>query len=257
MASTYQIKRNGNAISWYQGRDYAIVIQDTYSGYSPIISAKTTAGDWSLGPYSNNILYLTYFTDTKHNSQNNVPETQFTWSPDGAYSMGGALSVGGNASITGTTSLSSTLSVSGATTMSSTLTVNSTSLFKGDISLNDSASITHLKIGGGIYWDPKVESASDPSDAASITVVKSGVAGGTTLVIAQLNDAADTIQFSTHANASLYHNSNVILSGGNTYWGTAKVLNANETAKVVQPLVINGTSKDLLLSTYDDWEVID
>jgi hypothetical protein len=43
--------------------------------------------------------------------------------------------------------------------------------------------IKRLSIGGGIYWNPNVESASDSSDAASITLVKSGVAGGTTLVL--------------------------------------------------------------------------
>ena len=77
--------------------------------------------------------------------------------------------------------------------------------------------IKHLSIGGGIYWNPDVESATDGSDAASITLVKSGVAGGTTLVLSQMNDANDTIQFKTSTTAKLYHNSYPILTTQNTY----------------------------------------
>ena len=77
--------------------------------------------------------------------------------------------------------------------------------------------IKHLSIGGGIYWNPNVESASDSTDAASITVVKSGVAGGTTLVLSQMNDTNDTIQFETNTAARLYHNSYPILTTQNTY----------------------------------------
>lgn len=77
--------------------------------------------------------------------------------------------------------------------------------------------IKHLSIGGGIYWNPYVESATDGSDAASITLVKSGVAGGTTLVLSQMNDANDTIQFKTNTAAKLYHNSYPILTTQNTY----------------------------------------
>lgn len=77
--------------------------------------------------------------------------------------------------------------------------------------------IKHLSIGGGIYWNPNVESATDGSDAASITLVKSGVAGGTTLVLSQMDDANDTIQFKTSTAAKLYHNSYPILTTQNTY----------------------------------------
>ena len=77
--------------------------------------------------------------------------------------------------------------------------------------------IKNLSIGGGIYWNPNVESASDGTDAASITVVKSGITGGTTLVLSQMNDTEDTIQFKTDAAARLYHNSYPILTTQNTY----------------------------------------
>lgn len=78
-----------------------------------------------------------------------------------------------------------------------------------------SNSITNLGVGGGIYWNPYVESSSDGTDAASIYVKSSGVAGGTTLVISQQNDSNDTIQFVTNSGATLYHNSNAILTSGN------------------------------------------
>lgn len=77
-------------------------------------------------------------------------------------------------------------------------------------------SIKNLAIGGGIYWDPHVESATDASDAASITVVKEGIAKGTTLILSQMNEATDTIQFKTNIAARLYHNTNVILTSQDT-----------------------------------------
>lgn len=87
----------------------------------------------------------------------------------------------------------------------------------GDIGLLNVGSIKDLAIGGGIYWNPYVESSTDSSDAASITVVKSGVAGGTTLVLSQMNNSNDTIQFKTSGSARLYHNSYPILTTQNTY----------------------------------------
>lgn len=93
--------------------------------------------------------------------------------------------------------------------------------------------IKHLSIGGGIYWNPNVESASDGSDAASITLVKAGVAGGTTLVLSQMNDADDTIQFRTNGSARLYHNSYPILTTQNTYVSNNKgYINGTEITQV-------------------------
>lgn len=93
--------------------------------------------------------------------------------------------------------------------------------------------IKHLSIGGGIYWNPNVESASDGSDAASITLVKAGVAGGTTLVLSQMDDASDTIQFKTNTAARLYHNSYPILTTQNTYVSNNKgYINGTEITQV-------------------------
>lgn len=77
--------------------------------------------------------------------------------------------------------------------------------------------IKNLSVGGGIYWNPYAESNTDNTDVASITLDRQGVAGGTTLIISQMNDAIDTIQFKTHTDSRLYHNSYPILTTQNTY----------------------------------------
>lgn len=91
---------------------------------------------------------------------------------------------------------------------------SSQTLYATNIQTNN---IKNLSIEGGIYWNPYVESASDNTDAASITLVRQGVAGGTTLVLSQMNDTNDTIQFKTNTAARLYHNSYPILTTQNTY----------------------------------------
>ena len=102
---------------------------------------------------------------------------------------------------------------------------------RGDTKIT--GSIRDLAIGGGIYWNPYVESTTDSSDVASITVVKSGVAGGTTLVLSQMNDFNDTIQFKTNTAAKLYHNSYPILTTQNTYVSNNKgYINGTEITQV-------------------------
>lgn len=82
-----------------------------------------------------------------------------------------------------------------------------TFLFTGmsTIDLNKTASIKNLAVGGGIYWNPYVESAGDGSDAASITVIAHGAADGTELRIQQQNDANDIINLVV--NNSIFLNS--------------------------------------------------
>lgn len=101
--------------------------------------------------------------------------------------------------------------------------------------------IKNLSIGGGIYWNPYVESASDGTDTASITLVKSGVAGGTTLVLSQMNDTNDTIQFQTNGSARLYHNSYPILTTQNTYVSNNKgYINGTEITQVNNANLLDG-----------------
>ena len=111
--------------------------------------------------------------------------------------------------------------------------------------------IKHLSIGGGIYWNPYVESASDDSDSASITLVKSGVAGGTTLVLSQMNDSNDTIQFQTNGSARLYHNSYPILTTQNTYVSNNKgYINGTEITQVNNADTVDGVHANQLCRIY-------
>ena len=107
---------------------------------------------------------------------------------------------------------------------------SSQTLYATNIQTNN---IKNLSIEGGIYWNPYAESTTDNTDAASITVVRSGVAGGTTLVLSQMNDTNDTIQFKTNTAARLYHNSYPILTTQNTYVSNNKgYINGAEITQV-------------------------
>lgn len=124
---------------------------------------------------------------------------------------------------------------------------SSQTLYATNIQTNN---IKNLSIGGGIYWNPNVESASDGSDAASITLVRSGVAGGTTLVLSQMNDTNDTIQFKTNTAARLYHNSYPILTTQNTYVSNNKgYINGLEITQVNNADTLDGAH----LSDIKNW----
>lgn len=124
---------------------------------------------------------------------------------------------------------------------------SSQTLYATNIQTNN---IKSLSIGGGIYWNPNVESASDGSDAASITLVRSGVAGGTTLVLSQMNDTNDTIQFKTNTAARLYHNSYPILTTQNTYVSNNKgYINGLEITQVNNANTLDGAH----LSDIKNW----
>ena len=119
---------------------------------------------------------------------------------------------------------------------------SSQTLYATNIQTNN---IKNLSIGGGIYWNSCVESASDGSDAASITLVRSGVAGGTTLVLSQMNDTNDTIQFQTNPAARLYHNSYPILTTQNTYVSNNKgYIYGNEITQVNNSDTLDNWHKD-------------
>ena len=124
---------------------------------------------------------------------------------------------------------------------------SSQTLYATNIQTNN---IKNLSIGGGIYWNPNVESATDGSDAASITLVRSGVAGGTTLVLSQMNDTNDTIQFKTNTAARLYHNSYPILTTQNTYVSNNKgYINGLEITQVNNADTLDGAH----LSDIKNW----
>lgn len=115
---------------------------------------------------------------------------------------------------------------------------SSQTLYATNIQTNN---IKNLSIGGGIYWNPNVESTTDNTNAASITLVRSGVVGGTTLVLSQMNDTNDTIQFKTNTAARLYHNSYPILTTQNTYVSNNKgYINGTEITQVNNSDTVDG-----------------
>ena len=76
---TKQFIRNGISSSWYNGRDNAMIRQNTSTGYNPILSLKTTNGTWEMGHYNStnwhNMLLFNYKDDTSYNkgdSENTV-----------------------------------------------------------------------------------------------------------------------------------------------------------------------------------------
>ena len=102
-----------------------------------------------------------------------------------------------------------------------------------------------INFGGDnkIYWGRN-------TDAAFITLVKSGVAGGTTLVLSQQNDTNDTIQFQTNPAARLYHNSYPILTTQNTYVNNNKgYINGTEITQVNNSDTVDGWHKDQINRT--------
>lgn len=89
------IIRSGTSVSWYQGRNTAMIKTTSYSGYDAILSMKTTSGDWALGVYSDNKLYFTYILDSNYNANTNTTTAQIRFNPDGTISASG---FSGNAS---------------------------------------------------------------------------------------------------------------------------------------------------------------
>ena len=82
----YQIKRVGCSVSWSNGRNSAIVRQTTASGYSTVVSSKTTNGSWEMGNYTSNgdSLYFTYISDSNYNSGNNAFSGQIYFNSTGS-----------------------------------------------------------------------------------------------------------------------------------------------------------------------------
>ena len=78
-----QIVRRGKPVSWYNGRDGALLRHTTYEGYNPIFSVKSPAGSWEVGPYTNDWLYFNLISDSSYSSGSNVPAHQYVFTNDG------------------------------------------------------------------------------------------------------------------------------------------------------------------------------
>lgn len=92
------LTHGGVGSNWITGRDNAIIKQNSYSGYNPLFSAKTTNGSWECGPYANDYLYISYCSDTNHSAGTDSPSAQFIFKPNGYLSGNFEGSLSGNAS---------------------------------------------------------------------------------------------------------------------------------------------------------------
>lgn len=129
----------------------------------------------------------------------------------------------------------------------------------GTLDLHKTGSIVNLKKQGGIYWDPYIESTTDGSGAASITLQTGTKVGnttlGTVLTISQKNDPDDTIQFVTHGSSTLYHNSNAIITSGNytSYIsGTDRGGDIDKGVSAYNALGLAGTDTDAIINRWEE-----
>lgn len=207
----------GQAFDGTGNVDNTLRIRQTTGNYCEGIRIQTSDGAWStiiLGATSD------YGTNTNAWSIHRKDDNNFAISRNSSDGINGLVMTSVGMGL-GTTAPTHRLDVRGDTKIT--------------------GSIRDLAIGGGIYWNPYVESTTDGSDSASITVVKSGITGGTTLVLSQMNDANDTIQFQTSTAARLYHNSYPILTTQNTYVSNNKgYINGTEITQVNNADTLDG-----------------
>lgn len=80
-----------NGGSWISSRDRAIIKNTSHgqaagNSYNPIVSIKTSSGEWSIGNLSGNEdLYFSYTSDADYSKDNNA-HVDFTISKSGVYS---------------------------------------------------------------------------------------------------------------------------------------------------------------------------
>lgn len=85
------ISKKEFSTNWYTGRDTAPfkIVKDpifdstTTKRYCPIFSVKSVNGSWELGPYTSDILHLSYITDANYNSQTNKQTADFQFKTTG------------------------------------------------------------------------------------------------------------------------------------------------------------------------------
>lgn len=82
------LARGGKSVSWRTGNygDGVLINQFSYTGWNPILRAKSSNGVWTFGPYSENILYLNYTSDTTIATTTNTCDKQIKIYPNGDLS---------------------------------------------------------------------------------------------------------------------------------------------------------------------------
>lgn len=86
-ASSFQgmLYRAGQSVSWKEGNSGkgALINQTSYTGWQPIIRAKSSAGVWTTGLWNDNKFYINYTSDTTIASTVNNCDKQIILSPNG------------------------------------------------------------------------------------------------------------------------------------------------------------------------------
>ncbi len=85
----------------------------------------------------------------------------------------------------------------------------------GNLSMGNVGNITNLPVGGGISWNPYVESSTDASDTAWIKLIKAGVAGGSELQIQMMNDTNDVVNINTNSYSGLRVKGSIVWNQNN------------------------------------------
>lgn len=85
---TGQVTKPNTSTSWVTGRNVApfrtlAAASPEDSQYVPILSAKSYQGSWELGPYTSNILHLSYITDANYDAGTNAQTADFQFKTDG------------------------------------------------------------------------------------------------------------------------------------------------------------------------------
>lgn len=86
-ASSFQgmLYRAGQSVTWKEGNSGkgALINQTSYTGWQPIIRAKSSAGVWTTGLWNDNKFYINYTSDTTIASTFNNCDKQIILSPNG------------------------------------------------------------------------------------------------------------------------------------------------------------------------------
>lgn len=134
------VQRVGRSVSWYKGRDGALLKVTSLSGYSPTTSTKTTNGSWEIGAYDNSEytddLVFSYVKDTDYtNNTNNHVEIKFLEDGTVKANLQGNVTGNVNGNVTG--------DVTGNVTGSSSLNVlKAGDTMSGDLLFSNSGTST-------------------------------------------------------------------------------------------------------------------
>lgn len=88
-----QLRTLGRSTSWIEGArgNQCLINQTTYSGWFPIIRAKSSNGAWTMGNYASNIFYLNYTSDTTMSAGTNTCDKQFLFYSTGNLTVPGEI----------------------------------------------------------------------------------------------------------------------------------------------------------------------